>query len=147
MKLTKKQREVVYAMFGGRCAYCGCELPAKEWHADHKEPILRELEFARDKHGRTIMVATGKCCLERLLAESIAQRNEARKQLASWVEIYDQAVADQGVLLERAEKAEAALATARSQYRKEGLREAARACHVSMNLDAERTVLALIPKE
>jgi hypothetical protein len=28
--------------FGGKCAYCGCELPEKGWHADHVEPVLRE---------------------------------------------------------------------------------------------------------
>ena len=28
--------------FGGKCAYCGSELPEKGWHADHVEPILRE---------------------------------------------------------------------------------------------------------
>ncbi|MDE9479513.1 HNH endonuclease, partial [Xenorhabdus bovienii] len=28
MKLTKKQRAVIREKFGGRCAYCGHELPA-----------------------------------------------------------------------------------------------------------------------
>ena len=27
MALTKKQREKLRMKFGGRCAYCGCELP------------------------------------------------------------------------------------------------------------------------
>lgn len=30
--------------FGGRCAYCGCELPEKGWHADHVEAVLRKSE-------------------------------------------------------------------------------------------------------
>lgn len=42
MTLTPKQRQQVFEMFGGRCAYCGCELPAKGWHADHVEPVWRE---------------------------------------------------------------------------------------------------------
>lgn len=42
MALTKKQRADLYAMFDGRCAYCGCKLPEKGWHADHIEPVLRE---------------------------------------------------------------------------------------------------------
>lgn len=29
-------------MFGGRCAYCGCELPER-WHADHVEPVIRKM--------------------------------------------------------------------------------------------------------
>lgn len=59
MKLTKSQREALFQMFGGRCAYCGHELPAKGWHADHVEPCMRKFEFARDKHGMTITKATG----------------------------------------------------------------------------------------
>jgi len=43
MALTKKQREALKPMFGGRCAYCGCELGDK-WHADHVEPIFRKSE-------------------------------------------------------------------------------------------------------
>jgi hypothetical protein len=42
MKLSKAQRKQVFDMFGGRCAYCGCDLPEKGWHADHVEPICRE---------------------------------------------------------------------------------------------------------
>jgi hypothetical protein len=41
VKLTKAQRDQLRQMFGGRCAYCGCELSAKGWHADHVEPIYR----------------------------------------------------------------------------------------------------------
>ncbi|MBI6550715.1 HNH endonuclease [Xenorhabdus sp. VLS] len=41
MKLTKKQRSVIRDKFGGRCAYCGCDLPAAGWHADHGEPVMR----------------------------------------------------------------------------------------------------------
>lgn len=41
MKLTKLQRAELYLKFGGRCAYCGCELPER-WHADHVAPVQRE---------------------------------------------------------------------------------------------------------
>ncbi|EQZ24729.1 hypothetical protein G977_04718 [Escherichia coli UMEA 3585-1] len=34
MALTKKQREKLRMKFGGRCAYCGCELTEKGWHAE-----------------------------------------------------------------------------------------------------------------
>lgn len=37
---TKRQRDALRAMFGGRCAYCGCEL-GKTMHADHVEPCIR----------------------------------------------------------------------------------------------------------
>lgn len=62
MKLTKKQREQVYAMFGGHCAYCGHELPATGWHADHVEPITRKLKYRFDEaKGYGEMVAAGGC--------------------------------------------------------------------------------------
>lgn len=41
MKLSKAQREQIFSMFGGKCAYCGCDLQ-KGWHADHVEPVHRE---------------------------------------------------------------------------------------------------------
>lgn len=40
MRVTKEDREVVYGMFDGRCAYCGVAL-GDRWHADHVEPIIR----------------------------------------------------------------------------------------------------------
>lgn len=42
MKLSTDQRAQLRMKFGGRCAYCGYELPAKGWHADHVEPVHRE---------------------------------------------------------------------------------------------------------
>jgi len=44
MALTKKQRAELRMKFGGRCAYCGCELPENGWHADHVEAVLRKSE-------------------------------------------------------------------------------------------------------
>lgn len=40
MRLSASDREIVRAKFGGRCAYCGCELGAR-WHADHFEAVRR----------------------------------------------------------------------------------------------------------
>lgn len=44
MALTKKKREAIRAMYGGRCAYCG-ELLGERWHADHVEPVRRDFAF------------------------------------------------------------------------------------------------------
>lgn len=38
--MKKKERELVYNKYGGKCAYCGCDLH-KGWHVDHIEPIRR----------------------------------------------------------------------------------------------------------
>lgn len=52
MKLTKLQRAGLRMKFGGRCAYCGCELPEKGWHADHVEAIHRKLEIDEDARAK-----------------------------------------------------------------------------------------------
>jgi len=60
MRLTPKQRAGLRMKFGGCCAYCGCELPEKGWHADHVEAALRKWEFGpRLKNGTRRTVATG----------------------------------------------------------------------------------------
>lgn len=60
MTLNPTQRKQLLERHGSRCAYCGIDLSASKWHADHVEPVMRESRWAKDKNGRTIMVATGK---------------------------------------------------------------------------------------
>ena len=38
-RLTKKDRELVYKKYDGRCAYCGCEITIKQMQVDHLWPI------------------------------------------------------------------------------------------------------------
>ncbi|ELQ6126734.1 HNH endonuclease [Cronobacter sakazakii] len=52
MKLTKKQRDELRMKFDGRCAYCGCELPEKGWHADHVEPVHRKFEIDEEARSK-----------------------------------------------------------------------------------------------
>ena len=55
MKLSKTEREQLRMKFGGRCAYCGCSLPDKGWHADHVKAVRYDLDYVRggfDAHGR-----------------------------------------------------------------------------------------------
>lgn len=74
MKLTPKQRSVLRMKFGGQCAYCGCELPEKGWHADHVEAVLRVSEQCMKSAAKGIfkLKATGEVfnshadCLENL---------------------------------------------------------------------------------
>lgn len=49
---TKRQREALRQKFGGRCAYCGCDL--KDMHADHLEPVIR---IQTDPWGRRLPAA------------------------------------------------------------------------------------------
>lgn len=39
-----KKRQAIWDKTGGKCFYCGCDLPEKGWHADHMEPIQRKLK-------------------------------------------------------------------------------------------------------
>lgn len=45
---TKKERELIFNKYGGKCAYCGCEL-TKGWHIDELEPIRRNRKWDRKK--------------------------------------------------------------------------------------------------
>lgn len=47
MKLNKLKREEIRMMFGGKCAYCGNDLPERGWHADHIKPIMRDGHYVR----------------------------------------------------------------------------------------------------
>lgn len=38
-KLTASERQQIYEKFGGRCAYCGCNITIKEMQADHVVPL------------------------------------------------------------------------------------------------------------
>ncbi|MEK0313726.1 HNH endonuclease [Cohnella sp. 56] len=40
-KPMSKARRAIWDKSGGKCWYCGCELPERGWHADHFEPIRR----------------------------------------------------------------------------------------------------------
>lgn len=46
--MKKSDREKVFGKFGGKCAYCGCEL-AKSWHVDHFVPIVRNHKYDYSK--------------------------------------------------------------------------------------------------
>lgn len=56
--MNKKIREKIKEKYGGKCAYCGCEL-VKGWHVDHIEPIVRNSKWSRI-HGKFIPTGTSK---------------------------------------------------------------------------------------
>lgn len=41
--MKKSDRQKIYDKYGGKCAYCGCELQ-KGWHVDEIEPVRRHIE-------------------------------------------------------------------------------------------------------
>lgn len=98
MKLSKKQREKLRMKFGGRCAYCGCELPERGWHADHVEAVHRKLEIDEEERakGRWKLKQTGEsfrpendtlenmfpACAPCNLFKSVFDLEEFRRQIA-----------------------------------------------------------------
>lgn len=59
MTLSKKKREALRLKFGGKCAYCGCELTGR-WQADHMEPVYRIHKWVRKPDGYgSVAVPTG----------------------------------------------------------------------------------------
>ncbi|WP_193064891.1 HNH endonuclease [Oceanobacillus oncorhynchi] len=36
-----RKRQAIWDKSGGKCWYCGCDLPEKGWHADHFKAIIR----------------------------------------------------------------------------------------------------------
>jgi len=51
--MKKADREAVFNKYGGKCAYCGCQLPDKGWHADHIEAIVRDFVYVQGKGFQT----------------------------------------------------------------------------------------------
>ena len=45
---AKQKRELIFNKYGGRCAYCGCELQ-KGWHIDELLPVRRNMKLNKDK--------------------------------------------------------------------------------------------------
>lgn len=51
--MTKaEKRKVIFDKFGGRCAYCGCELQ-KGWHVDEVLPVIRKYKYV-NSHWKNI---------------------------------------------------------------------------------------------
>lgn len=70
--MSKINRTEVFNKFGGKCAYCGCDLPHKGWHVDHVEPCRREwkTDYDFDKQ-KTIRKQTGFTHPERNVIENM----------------------------------------------------------------------------
>lgn len=54
--MKKSDRQKVFDKYGGRCAYCGCEL-IRGWHVDEILPVVRNFTF--NSNGKA--VSDGSC--------------------------------------------------------------------------------------
>jgi len=57
MAVSKKNREIIYNKYDGKCAYCGCDLQ-KGWHVDELLPVRRNMKW---NEGKTRYVWDGTC--------------------------------------------------------------------------------------
>ena len=46
-------RKLIFDKYGGRCAYCGCDL-VKGWHVDELLPIVRCERYLTDSDGKRV---------------------------------------------------------------------------------------------
>lgn len=46
--MKKSGRQLIFSKYGGKCAYCGCDLE-KGWHVDELEPCRRKYRFERGR--------------------------------------------------------------------------------------------------
>jgi hypothetical protein len=68
--MKKSDREKIFQKYGGRCAYCGCEL-GKGWHVDEIEPVRRNWTHEYDsKKGRHVRRIVGAVHPERFNTEN-----------------------------------------------------------------------------
>lgn len=86
-----KKRRAIFDKSGGKCWYCGCNLPEKGWHVDHFEPVYRNCGVNGDLHPErhhidNLVPACAPCNLfksvfdlEAFRCEIDAQRERCRK--------------------------------------------------------------------
>ena len=88
-KLSKEERQQLKMKFGGKCAYCGCELIDKKWHADHVEPIYRkwwEKGNSCRRPERDCLANLVPACSSCNIAKSVWNVEQWRAELAKKVE-------------------------------------------------------------
>ena len=77
--MTKKElRKSVYDKCDGKCAYCGEELPYEKMHVDHIKPVIRDMEYNREKRryvSNGIMLKPENHCFENMLPSCRACNN------------------------------------------------------------------------
>ena len=55
-KISKQQREAVFNKYGGRCAYCGCELTLRTMQVDHIKAVYTSY-LENDTNHKSLYIA------------------------------------------------------------------------------------------
>ncbi|MDV7071313.1 HNH endonuclease [Citrobacter werkmanii] len=74
--------------FGGRCAYCGCELGDK-WHADHVEAVRRNISngYAMDRPENDTVSNMVPACIPCNLFKMCSTVEDFRSRIATQVDV------------------------------------------------------------
>lgn len=88
MALTKKQRAELRMKFGGRCAYCGCELGQK-FHADHIEAVRRNISknYEMEAPENDTLENMNPACIPCNLYKMSSTVEDFRKRIATQVDV------------------------------------------------------------
>ena len=62
MAISKAVREIVYAKYGGRCAYCGEKIAYKDMQVDHFKPLGAYSEENRGTDGIENLMPSCRMC-------------------------------------------------------------------------------------
>lgn len=92
MAKAKITRSEVHAKRGGKCAYCGSEIPSKGFHVDHRDPCWRNrADLRRDPNSYTLEEVEPACprcnrwktvhSVEQFRAEITAQVERLRRDV------------------------------------------------------------------
>lgn len=84
----QKQRAELRMKFGGRCAYCGCELSDK-WHADHVEAVRRNISngYAMDRPENDTASNMVPACIPCNLFKMCSTVEDFRNRIATQVDV------------------------------------------------------------
>jgi len=85
MRINKKEREEIRAMFGGKCAYCGEELGDK-FHIDHIKPIFRGWDEKPDRAGEDVKDNLVPACIRCNLRKGTASVQKFREEIKRQIE-------------------------------------------------------------
>ena len=78
-------RDIIYSMFDGRCAYCGKMLD-KHWHVDHVAPIYRGWNNKPDHAGEDRPDNLFPACPRCNLRKTVLSVEDFRREIVAQVE-------------------------------------------------------------
>lgn len=77
MRLKKAERALLREKFGGHCAYCGIVLVGNNWHEDHVDPVIRQVDKPTERPENHTLSNMMPACAP-------CNRSKGRQELEGW---------------------------------------------------------------